>query len=67
MVVLGVLVAYCLNGRRVSRGLYKALGNHFMNGDVNGSCNIARKVFPEAFDGQGIAAPAVEPIRLAVK
>jgi putative transposase len=55
------------SGRRISRGLYRASGNRVLNADVNGSYNIARKVVPEAFDGPGIAAPAVEPIRLAVK
>jgi putative transposase len=55
------------SGRRISRGLYQASGNRVINADVNGSYNIARKVVPDAFDGQGIAAPAVEPIRLAVK
>jgi putative transposase len=55
------------SGRRISRGLYKAADNRVINADINGSYNIARKVVPDAFDGQGIAAPAVEPIRLAVK
>jgi putative transposase len=54
------------HGRRITRGMYRASGKRLINADVNGSYNIARKVFPEAF-GQGIAAPAVEPIRLAVK
>jgi putative transposase len=55
------------SGRRISRGLYRASGHRLINADVNGSYNIARKVIPDAFDGLGIAAPAVEPIRLAVK
>lgn len=54
------------HGRRITRGMYRASGKRLINADVNGSYNIARKVFPEAF-GQGIEAPAVEPIRLAVK
>jgi putative transposase len=55
------------SGRRISRGRYQASGNRVINADINGSYNIARKVVPDAFDGQGIVAPAVEPIRLAVK
>jgi putative transposase len=55
------------SGRRISRGLYQTSGQRLINADVNGSYNIARKVVPDAFDGLGIAAPAVEPIRLAVK
>ena len=36
-----------------------------IHADVNGSYNILRKAFPNSF-GQGIAAPAVVPRRLAV-
>jgi putative transposase len=53
------------SGRRDGRW-YRATGRRLLHADVNGSYNIARKVFPDAF-GQGIVAPAVEPIRLAVK
>jgi putative transposase len=53
------------SGRR-NRRWYRATGRRLIHADVNGSYNIARKVFPDAF-GQGIVAPAVEPIRLAVK
>jgi len=53
------------SGRRVSRGMYQASSKRLINADVNGSFNIGRKVFPTAF-GQGIAASAVRPRRLAV-
>jgi putative transposase len=53
------------SGRRVSRGMYRASGKRLINADINGSYNIARKVFPTAF-GLGIEAPAVRPRRLAV-
>jgi putative transposase len=53
------------SGSRVSRGMYRASGKRLINADVNGSYNIARKVFPTAF-GPGIEAPAVRPRRLAV-
>ena len=53
------------SGRRDGRW-YRASGKRLMHADVNGSYNIARKVFPTAFDGLGIAAPAVRPRRLAV-
>ncbi len=53
------------NGRRDGRW-YRASGNRLIHADVNGSYNIARKVVPTAFDGLGIAAPAVRPRRLAV-
>jgi hypothetical protein len=45
---------------------YYASGKRIMHSDVNGSYNIGRKVVPTAFDGPGIAAPAVRPSRLAV-
>jgi len=54
------------SGRRKGRW-YFASGKRKIHADVNGSYNIARKAFPTAFDGPGIEAPAVRPIRLAVK
>ncbi len=44
---------------------YRTRSNRLIHADVNGSYNIARKVFPTAF-GRGIEAPAVRPRRLAV-
>ncbi len=54
------------SGRRDGRW-YWASGKRLIHADVNGSYNIARKVFSTAFDGREIEAPAVRPIRLAVK
>ena len=53
-------------GKRIKRGLFRSQFGKLINADVNGSYNIARKVVPTAFDGLGIAAPAVRPRRLAV-
>jgi putative transposase len=53
------------SGRRDGRWYY-ASGKRRIHSDVNGSYNIGRKVVPTAFDGPGIAAPAVRPRRLAV-
>jgi putative transposase len=53
------------SGRRDGRW-YRTTECRLIHADVNGSYNIARKVFPTAFDGLGIAAPAVRPRRLAV-
>ena len=53
------------SGRRDGRWYY-ACGKRIIHADVNGSYNIGRKVVPTAFDGPGIAAPAVRPRRLAV-
>jgi len=53
------------SGRRDGRWYY-ASGKRVIHSDVNGSYNIGRKVVPTAFDGPGIAAPAVRPRRLAV-
>jgi putative transposase len=44
---------------------YRVKGRIPIHSDVNGSYNIARKVFPTAF-GPGIEATAVRPRRLAV-
>ena len=54
------------SGRRISRGMYRAKDGRLIHADVNGSLNIARKVFPTAFDGLGIGVSAVRPRRLAV-
>jgi putative transposase len=53
------------SGRR-DRRWYRASGERIIHADVNGSYNIGRKVVPTAFDGPGIAVPAVRPRRLAV-
>jgi putative transposase len=52
------------SGRRAGRW-YRVKGRAPIHADVNGSCNIGRKVFPTAF-GLGIEATAVRPRRLAV-
>lgn len=41
---------YKFSGRRISRGLYKTRKGIIINADVNGSLNIIRKSFKEAFD-----------------
>ena len=53
------------SGKREKRGLYRAADGRRIHADVQGSYNILRKAFPNSF-GQGIAAPAVVPRRLAV-
>lgn len=42
------------SGKRIKRGLYKSKDGTVINADVNGSCNIMRKVIPTAF-ANGIA------------
>lgn len=54
------------SGKREKRGLYRASDGRRIHADVQGSYNILRKAFPNSF-GQGIAAPAVVPRRLAVQ
>jgi putative transposase len=53
------------SGRRVKRGLYKAKNGRKLNADVNGSYNIGRKAFPNAFE-QWDRGCVVHPSRLAV-
>lgn len=38
------------SGRRICRGLYRAADGTTINADLNGSANILRKAFPQAFD-----------------
>ena len=51
------------SGKRVKRGLYRAADGRAINADVNGSYNILRKAFPEAF-ARGISQLNIHPIRL---
>lgn len=61
------------SGKRETRGLYRAANGRRLQADVNGSYNILRKVFPNAFSqsqvrpGQEIGGPAVVPCRLKGK
>ena len=59
------------SGKREKRGLFRAKDGRRIHADVNGSYNILRKEFPDAFPdsllgGQGIVGAAVHPRRLAV-
>ncbi|MGI2903481.1 hypothetical protein AABK37_09045, partial [Hassallia sp. VBCCA 56010] len=47
------------SGRRIKRGLYRSKSG-LINADVNGSYNILRKEFPDAFS-QGISGCVVQP------
>ena len=40
---------YSFSGKRVHRGLYKDNSGACINADLNGSANILRKAFPNAF------------------
>jgi putative transposase len=50
-------------GKRIKRGLFKSSDGKLINADVNGSYNIIRKVFPNAF-ANGIEGVAVHPYRV---
>lgn len=50
------------SGKRVKRGLYRASGKRFINADVNGAYNIARKVTPKNFEG--VEGLVVHPRRI---
>ena len=50
-------------GKRIKRGLYKALTGQLINSDVNGSYNILRKAIPNAFS-DGIESCVVQPRRV---
>ena len=54
-------------GRRVKRGLFRSSTGKTLNADVQGSCNIVRKVFPEAFsEVEGIGAAVVRARRMSL-
>ena len=47
-------------GLRIKRGLYRSNGGILLNADVNGACNIIRKVVPE-FRYEGVEGFIVSP------
>jgi putative transposase len=61
------------SGKRENRGLYRAKDGRRIQADINGSYNILRKEFPNAFSdsqarpGQEIGGAAVHPRRLVGK
>ena len=52
------------SGKRVKRGLFVSKDGIKINADCNGSGNIIRKEFPNAFDGYGIEGVVVHPVRV---
>lgn len=57
-------------GKRIKRGLFRSSNGKVLNADVNGSLNILRKAFPDAFGlnqlekGHGILDCVVNPVRV---
>jgi putative transposase len=49
--------------RRIQRGLFRA-EHGLINADVNGACQIIKKVSPNAFTGYGVAAACLQPVIL---
>lgn len=56
---------YYNKSRRIERGLFKSNKSILINSDVNGSYNIIKKVFPNAF-ANGIMGVGLHPIRVNV-
>jgi len=55
---------HIFSGKRVERGLYRAANGWYINADVNGSYNIIRKAFPDAFQAEEIEGVVVHPTRI---
>ena len=51
-------------GKRIKRGLFKSKNGILINADVNGSYNILKKVFPNAFTVDGIQGAQLHSIRI---
>ena len=49
--------------RRICRGLFKSNTNKIINADLNGSYQIIKKVFPEAFV-EGIEGVGLHPVKV---
>lgn len=52
--------------RRVKRGLFKSNSGKLINSDVNGSLQIMKKVFPNAYVGYGIEGLVLNPIKINI-
>jgi putative transposase len=52
-------------GKRIKRGLFRARDGRCINADINGACNIMRKVVPDAF-GNGIGGVVDHPVRMTL-
>jgi putative transposase len=51
-------------GKRIKRGLFRTFKGILINADINGSYNIIKKVFPNAFDG--ILGLRINPENLSI-
>ncbi len=52
-------------GKRICRGLFESLNGALINADVNGSYNILKKAFPNAF-ADGMARCGLHPIIVSI-
>ena len=52
--------------RRIHRGLFKSNIGGLINSDVNGSLQIMKKVFPNAYDSYGIEGVVLYPVKVNV-
>lgn len=56
-------IRYYDKSRRIYRGLFKSNGGKLINADLNGSYQIMKKVFPNAF-ANGIEGAGLHPVRV---
>ena len=56
---------YEFKGKRIKRGLYKTSNGTLINADVNGACQILRKVFVNAFKPDNIGF-VMNPVKVNV-
>lgn len=52
--------------RRIHRGLFKSNAGKLINSDVNGSLQIMKKVFPDAYGSYGIEGVVLHPVKVNV-
>jgi len=52
--------------RRIKRGLFKSNNGRLINADINGSLQIMKKVFPNAFNSYGIEDVGLYPVRVGI-
>ncbi len=52
-------------GQRIERGLFSSKFGRLINADINGACNIIRKVAPNAFSN-GVEGVVVHPLKVSL-
>ena len=54
-------------GKRIKRGIFRSKNGTLINADVNAGYNIIKKVFPNAFNADGIEGVGLHPCSIKIE